>query len=132
MKTVEQATSRFAADLIDLIKANIRARMGATLPADGPKTSAVREWLASPPGTTLVNFSQPVVTHTLPITDSAKVLAVVKAAGKEGVKTKDAGRGTRLSQERVVTALTRWLLPAGEVKRIGRTRGTRWVATGAK
>ena len=27
MKTVEQATSRFAADLIDLIKANIRARM---------------------------------------------------------------------------------------------------------
>lgn len=185
MKTVEQATSRFAADLIDLIKANIRARLGpsvtwagAMAPSDQASGlsmllgyNTVTNELARDGGRytvsyvpesgvtlrgTMANPSKAAIAsaektaHAMglpkprkPVTErqlqdavhASLVLSSVHAAGKQGIKTNDIGKANArvgdLTGAWVRTLLKR-LLKSKAVKRIGRTRGTRWVATGAK
>ncbi len=62
---------------------------------------------------------------------AATVLSRVRVAGKDGIKTGAVSGGLPFTASWTKTLLGR-LLKAGKVKRIGRTRGTRWVAVGVK
>jgi hypothetical protein len=188
---IERAASKFTADLIDLIKANMVARLSrpevtvtSEVGAQGPSSlrmlagydaavAATGDVLMTPstgghytisyePGKTTVKLDKPVTVpkgrlqvkgleravakpaavaaryavRKSPPADVVRkldkhigqALDRIREAGATGLKSRDLRKSFT---EKRANQLLAALLKSGKVKRIGRTRGTRWVAVGA-
>lgn len=140
---IEQAAQRFAADIVELVKANVLARLGAE-----PATSVPSVWAYSPLNE-VGRFTSSTVTLTGSVpTKPSK--AVVESARKtahamglvplpltylrsrpDGASLADVAKATKLGLSTAKYALGR-LRDSGHAKVKGKTRGARWFATGVR